>query len=98
MHQFNPWAEGRQFVRSVREHMVCNGLRFGLVDLDEPSALQHLRYYSLKFPNLFELAMARVATSDVWTRRKELQANFVRPFAWFVEHLGLTDQFGGPLL
>ena len=97
MHRFKPRADGRQFIKSVREHMVCNGLRFGLLYLDEPGAMQHLRYYALKFPNLFELAAARVAASDIWMRRKELHANFVRPFSWFVDHFGVTDQFGGKL-
>jgi GT2 family glycosyltransferase len=96
-HRFKPKSEARHFIRSIREHIVCNGLRFGLMYLDEPGAMQHLRYYALKFPNVFEVAAARVADSDVWLRRKELHANFVRPFSWFVDHFGVTDQFGGPL-
>jgi hypothetical protein len=47
--------------------------------------------------NRFELAMARVASSDVGSRRTKLRANFLRPFSWFVEHFRVTGQLGGQL-
>jgi len=96
-HRFKPVAERDQFIRSVREYMVGNGLRFGLLYFDEPGALQLLRYYSLKFPHLFEPALQRVASSDVWARRDALQTQLARPFSWFADHFALTDKIGGPL-
>lgn len=97
-HRFKPPQERTAFLRDVREHMVHNALRFGLLYLSEPGSLQLLRYYSLKFPNLFSTALARVERSDVWTRRAELEARQARPFSWFVDHFGVSDQHGGELL
>jgi len=97
-HRFKPPGERLAFIRDVREHMVANGLRFGLLYSEELVSMQVIRYYSLKFPNLFEEALARVAASDVWERRARLHEDLTRPFSWFVEHFGLTDSLGGPLL
>lgn len=96
-HALKPTAERQAFIRSVRLDMVCNGLRFGLLYASEAGALQLLRYYSLKFPNLFDEALARVQSSDVWGRRAHLKAELPRPFPWFVEHLNLKDQAGGEI-
>jgi len=97
-HRFKPQQERVAFVRSVREQMVCNSLRFGLLYADEDGALQMLRYYSLKFPNLFQQALAIVDRSDVWRRRAQLEATLARPFSWFVEHFALRDKAGGEIL
>jgi glycosyltransferase involved in cell wall biosynthesis len=97
-HRFRPPHERVAFVRGVREHMVGNSLRFGLLYADEDGAFQLLRYYALKFPNLFHQALATVERSDVWRRRTELEAMLARPFSWFVEHFGLKDKAGGEIL
>ena len=97
-HRFKPPAERLAFIRSMRPYMVHNGLRFGLLYADEAGALQLLRYYSLKFPNLFEDAISAVHDSDVWIRREQLQARLPRDFSWFVDHFGLKDQAGGEIL
>jgi glycosyltransferase involved in cell wall biosynthesis len=96
-HRFKPQQERQAFVRSMREHMVCNSLRFGLLYSDEEGALQLLRYYALKFPNLFQQALAIVDGSDVWSRRAQLEAELKRPFSWFVDHFNLKDQAGGDI-
>jgi len=96
-HAFKPTAERQAFIRSVRLDMVCNGLRFGLLYASEAGALQLLRYYSLKFPNLFDEALARVRASDVWSRRAQLEAELPRWFPWFVEHFNLKDQADGEI-
>jgi glycosyltransferase involved in cell wall biosynthesis len=96
-HRFKPQQERVAFVRAVREHMVANSLRFGLLYADEDGALQMLRYYALKFPNLFQRALATVNGSDVWARRTHLEATLARPFSWFVDHFGLTDTAGGEI-
>ena len=96
-HRFKPQQERLAFVRAVREHMVCNSLRFGLLYMDEEGALQVLRYYSLKFPNLFQRALSIVNDSDVWTRRTYLEATLTRPFSWFIDHFGVTDATGGEI-
>jgi glycosyltransferase involved in cell wall biosynthesis len=97
-HRFKPAQERAGFVRGVREHMVGNSLRFGLLYTDEDGALQLLRYYALKFPNLFQQALAAVERSDVWQRRAHLEATLARPFSWFVEHFGIKDTTGGEIL
>jgi glycosyltransferase involved in cell wall biosynthesis len=97
-HKFKPRDERDAFIREVRPHMVHNGLRFGLLYANEAGALQLLRYYSLKFPNLFQSAMAAVERSDVWSRRAQLEAELKRPFSWFVDHFGLKDQVGEEIL
>jgi glycosyltransferase involved in cell wall biosynthesis len=97
-HRFKPPQERVAFVRDMREYMVRNGLRFGLLYASEAGALQLLRYYSLKFPNLFAQALAAVQRSDVWARRAQLQAELPRQFPWFVDHFRLKDQAGGDIL
>jgi glycosyltransferase involved in cell wall biosynthesis len=97
-HRFKPPQERAAFVRDMRQHMVRNGLRFGLLYASEAGALQLLRYYSLKFPNLFAGALAAVQRSDVWDRRARLQAELPRQFSWFVDHFKLRDQAGGEIL
>lgn len=96
-HLFKPAEERQAFIRAVRLYMVCNALRFGLLYASEAGALQLLRYYSLKFPNLFAEALARVGRSDVWDRRAQLEAKLERPFSWFVEHFQLKDSAGGDI-
>ena len=96
-HRFKPPEERIAFVREMRPNMVANALRFGLLYLDEPGSLQLLRYYALKFPNLFESALRIVEASDVWTRREELAARLPRSFDWYVDHFDLKDQLGGEL-
>lgn len=97
-HRFKPPQERLAFVRAMRKPMVCNSLRFGLLYADEDGALQMLRYYALKFPNLFQQALAMVNGSDVWARREHLESTLARPFSWFVDHFGLTDTAGGEIL
>jgi glycosyltransferase involved in cell wall biosynthesis len=96
-HVFKPQEERAAFIREVRPHMVCNGLRFGLLYASEEGALQLLRYYALKFPNLFQQAFATVERSDVWARRAQLERELKRPFSWFVDHFQLEDQAGGEI-
>ena len=96
-HRFKPQQERTAFILGMRQHMVCNGLRFGLLYADEYGALQLLRYYSLKFPNLFREALATVARSDVWARRAQLEDQLPRRFSWFVDHFNLKDQAGGEI-
>jgi len=97
-HVFKPPQERAAFIRAARPHMVANGLRFGLLYASDPGALQLLRYYALKFPNLFREAFAEVERSDVWERRARLQRELKYPFSWFVERFELRDQAGGEIL
>lgn len=96
-HSFKPRYERVHFVRSVRPLMVANALRFGLLYATEAGSTQLLRYYSLKFPNLFGPALAMVEQSDVWERRAKLERALVHPFSWFVERFNLRDQTGGEI-
>lgn len=96
-HRFKPRQERRDFVRQVRQDMVCNGLRFGLLYSSQAGAMQLLRYYALMFPHLFQPALAQVQRSDVWERRAQLRAQLPRDFTWFVEHFNLKDQAGGDI-
>jgi glycosyltransferase involved in cell wall biosynthesis len=97
-HRFKPQQERVAFVKGVREHMVANALRFGLLYSSEEGAMQLLRYHSIKFPNLFAAALAAVERSDVWERRAYLEQTLARPFSWYVEHFDLKDQKDGALL
>jgi glycosyltransferase involved in cell wall biosynthesis len=97
-HRFKPQQERNAFVRGVRLHMVENALRFGLLYSSEEGAMQLVRYYSLKFPNLFDAALRSVARSDVWDRRVELERRLPRQFSWFVERFDVRDQQDGELL
>jgi glycosyltransferase involved in cell wall biosynthesis len=97
-HAFKPRDVRQKFIDAARQHMVHNGLRFGLLYQSEAGALQLLRYYSLKFPNLFQAALTTVQESDVWERRALLEAELKHPFAWFVDRFGVKDQSGGEIL
>jgi glycosyltransferase involved in cell wall biosynthesis len=96
-HVFKPKEERITFIRAVRRHMVANGLRFGLLYASEAGAFQLLRYYALKFPNIFREAFADVERSNVWERRAQLQRELRRPFSWFVERFDLRDQAGAEI-
>jgi glycosyltransferase involved in cell wall biosynthesis len=96
-HRFKPRDERAEFIRDMRPHMVRNGLRFGLLYSSEAGAMQLLRYYALKFPDLFAGALRDVQESDVWERRAQLEAMLPRDFSWFADHFGLKDQAGGEL-
>lgn len=97
-HRFKPPNERTAFIQTMRPYMVRNGLRFGLLYASEAGALQLLRYYSLKFPNLFADALADVERGDVWERRARLQKELPRDFSWFTDHFNLKDQSGGDIL
>jgi len=96
-HVFKPRDERVSFIRSVRPNMVANGLRFGLLYASDAGAMQLLRYYALKFPNLFRQALATVEQSDVWERRAQLEAELKHPFSWFVERFDVRDPAGDPI-
>jgi GT2 family glycosyltransferase len=96
-HRFKPARERGAFISEMRMHMVCNSIRFGLLYCSERGAMQMLRYYALKFPNLFEQALSTVAASDVWDRRDYLESRLRRDFAWFVRHFGIKDHLGDEL-
>ena len=96
-HRFKPPDERAAFLRSVREYMVHNGLRFGLLYSSELGALQLLRYYARKFPNLFASSIKRVSESDLWRRRAQIDHEQSRPFSWFVDHFRLKDHQGGEI-
>jgi hypothetical protein len=52
----------------------------------------------MNFPNITPTALAMVEQSDVWTRRALLESQRERPFAWFVQRFGVTDQLGRDIL
>jgi glycosyltransferase involved in cell wall biosynthesis len=97
-HRFKPQDEMLDFIAGVRQFWVHNCLRFGLLYLSELGCMQLLRYYSMNFPNITPTALAMVEQSDVWTRRALLESQRERPFAWFVQRFGVTDQLGRDIL
>jgi hypothetical protein len=72
-----------------RSRRIHDQLRFGLLYLSEPGAMQLLRYCSITCGAQFQDALKLVAASDVWRRRDELEARQQRPFSWFADHFGL---------
>jgi glycosyltransferase involved in cell wall biosynthesis len=93
-HRFKPRDEMLDFLAQVREFWVHNCLRFGLLYMSELGCMQVLRYYAQNFPNITPTALARVEQSDVWERRALLESQRERPFVWFVQRFGVTDQLG----
>jgi len=91
-HRFKPRTERTSFLQQMRQNLVHNALRFGLIYLSEAGAMQLLRYYAIKFPNHFARAVADVDSSDVWSRRAQLEQELVHDFAWYVDHFNLKDQ------
>jgi hypothetical protein len=47
----------------------------------------------VRFSYAAKLAVPRVASSDVFTHRKEPKANFIPLFSWFIGYLRFTRQF-----
>jgi glycosyltransferase involved in cell wall biosynthesis len=97
-HRFKPKAERLEFLSEVRPFMVHNSIRFGLLYLSQAGSLQMLRYYSRKFPQVFQAAIQMVARSDVWRRRSVLQRRRRHGFEWFVRTFKLRNQIGGEIL
>jgi glycosyltransferase involved in cell wall biosynthesis len=96
--RFKQLDELSNFLAAIRHFWVHNCIRFGLLYLSELGCLQLLSFYARQFPNVFERALALVAESDVWERRKLLEHRLERPFRWFVDHFALKDQAGGEIL
>ena len=97
-HRFKPRTERTAFLQQVRQNLVHNSLRFGLLYASEAGAMQLLRYYAMKFPDHFSGAVADVDKSDVWSRRAQLQQELVHDFSWYVDRFQLKDQAGGNIL
>jgi glycosyltransferase involved in cell wall biosynthesis len=96
-HRFKPPAEREAFYRLMRQNLVHNGLRFGLLYNSEAGAMQLLRYYAMKFPCHFATAVSDVDRSDVWQRRAQLQQELRHDFSWYVERFQLKDPAGGEI-
>ncbi len=97
-HRFKPKAERMEFLGEVRPFMVHNSIRFGLLYLSDHGSLQMLRYYSRKFPQVFQAALKMVAESDVWRRKAVLERQRRHTFEWFVRTFKLKNQIGGEIL
>jgi len=97
-HRFKPPEERTPFLQETRPFMVHNSIRFGLLYLSRPGSLQMLRYYSRKFPSVFQPALQMVASSNVWERRAELERTQLHSFYWFVERFALKNQIDGPII
>jgi glycosyltransferase involved in cell wall biosynthesis len=96
--RFKPQDELSNFLAAIRQYWIHNCIRFGLLYMSELGCMQLLRFYARSFPNVFERALAMVASSDVWERRALLEHRLQYPFEWFVRHFGLRDQAGGEIL
>ncbi len=92
-HRFKPRPEVDAFIETVRERLVHNGIRFGLLYLSEAASLQMLRLYARQFPSCAQKGIRLVAQSDVWMRRRHLERNLRHDFRWFVSRFDLRDQF-----
>jgi hypothetical protein len=96
VHRFKGGDEMSDFLSSVRRYWVQNCLRFGLLYLSEAGCLQLLRHYARASP-FFQSAVRNVEQSDVWERRRYLEARRVRSFAWFAQRFALKTQSGAPI-
>ena len=93
-HRFRPSSERRPFLDAIARLFVHNYLRFGLLYLDQPRALQLFQHYAASKPNYFEGALRRVWASDVWHRRNLLRRRLPLHFESFVKRFGLIDAGG----
>lgn len=96
LHRFKAREEMSDFLSSMRPYWVQNCLRFGLLYLSEAGCLQLLRHYARASP-FFHSALRSIERSDVWERRRYLEARRVRSFAWFAQRFGLRTQSGAPI-
>jgi glycosyltransferase involved in cell wall biosynthesis len=97
-HRFKPQSELRAFVEETRAIRVHNSLRFGLLYLSDLACLQLVRYFASRFPDEIAGAMKMIADSDVWQRRRLLEARRERSFNWFVKRFGIKDEAGPEIL
>jgi glycosyltransferase involved in cell wall biosynthesis len=97
-HRFKTAPERRRFIGDTRTYLLHNGMRFGLLYLDDELALRMLRHLCSQFPAHAPRALELLAAGDTWERRTELRATLAHDFAWFVERFALADQTGVPLV
>lgn len=97
-HEFKSSEELDSFLQSIGPMWVHNNLRFGLLYLSELGCLQLLRFYARAYPEVFPEALELIDGSDVWERRALLEERRERPFDWFIEFFGVTDQIGGKIM
>jgi glycosyltransferase involved in cell wall biosynthesis len=93
-HRFKQKNEVKPFLEELKTVMVHNSLRFGSLYLSELGILQMIRYYSLTYPNEAQEAIKLLYMSNVWKRRKFLQASLIHDFYWFVKYFNLKNQIG----
>ena len=97
-HSFRPRDEMLGFIASVRPFWVHNCLRFAALYLSESGLARVIAYFTEGFPNVTPLAVQVLECSDVRQRRADLEARQKRPFAWFVQHFGVTTDTGDLLI
>jgi glycosyltransferase involved in cell wall biosynthesis len=97
-HRFRQKDERTKFLNDLRPFMIHNSLRFGILYMSERAILQMIRYFSLKFPNQTQKALAMVTVSDVWRRRAHLRQTLRHDFDWYVRKFSIKDDIGREIL
>lgn len=93
-HRFRPASERHAFLEPLQFVQVHNYLRFGLLYLDQSQVAQMLQHYATAVPQVFEKAVRRVWSSDVWNRRDLLQRRMPLKFDFFVRRFNIRDAAG----
>ena len=91
-HRFRPSREREPFLKQIAFTQAANYLRFGLLYLDENKMTNLLKYWKQAAPDYFDEALQQAENGKAWERRRHLQQNFVRDFAWYLNHFGLYNQ------
>jgi GT2 family glycosyltransferase len=97
LHRFKTAPQRAAFIRQVRKFHIHNNMRFGLLYLTRPQALEMLRHLAMKFPKHAPQALELLSGSDVWVRRERLAHRLPHDFRWFVERFKLRNQNGDPI-
>jgi hypothetical protein len=93
-HRFRPHGERQRFLAGIRQVQLQNYLRFGMLYLDVPRALQMVRQQAARSPQIFDQALRSVWASDVWHRRQLLERSLPYQFSSYVTYFGLLDAYG----
>jgi glycosyltransferase involved in cell wall biosynthesis len=88
-HHFRPRSRHAAFLGQFQEVFARNYIRFGLLYLDAPIAVQMLHFYAAGYPMKFRNMLAHVVNHGVWGRREELKRILRYDFADYLRHFSL---------
>jgi glycosyltransferase involved in cell wall biosynthesis len=83
-HHFREREQHAKFLGEAGTVLTGNYLRFGLLYLDDASAAEMLRFYTVRQPAHFHRALQSVIRAGVWKRRENLRRTLRHDFSFYL--------------